>query len=237
MPAWLLPAALGAADLIGGLWAGHQGRKGQQDANEQNIALAREQMQFQERMAHSAESFSERMSSTAAQRSVADYKAAGLNPALAYERGASSPAGVTAGGAQARVENTVASGQQAIALRQNIMATAAAMKNQTAQTVADVKSKNAATAVNEATRKSIEQDTDFARINQPHHTRHLELQNLIDQLGITGLENEQELEEKLKALPGGSSKTLVNIIRSMIRPMGSTSNRTINPTTIIRNPR
>lgn len=88
------------------------GQRGQADANRQNIELAREQMSFQERMAHSAQDFSERMSNTSVQRSMADYRAAGLNPALAYERSASAPAGVTAGGSQARVENTVASGPQ-----------------------------------------------------------------------------------------------------------------------------
>lgn len=219
MPAWLLPAAIAGAELVGNWWAGQQGATGQRQANEKNIALAREQMGFQREMAHSAESFSERMSNTAYQRKVADLRAAGLNPALAYEGGgASSPAGVMAGGSQARVENTVASAYSAQQMRQSIAATAQAIQNQKRLTDAEVKTKDSTTRVNEKTALQIAQATDFAKINQPHQTRQLELQNLISQLGITGLENEQELEKKLRALPGGSSKTLINIIRSMFRP-------------------
>lgn len=215
MPAWLLPAALGAADLIGGLFAGHQGRQGQQDTNAQNVALAREQMNFQREMSHSAQSFSERMSNTAVQRSVEDYRAAGLNPALAYERSASSPAGVTAGGSQPRVENVTASGMAAQQLRQTMEATRAAILNQTKQTNADVKAKEAAAKVSDKQALQIAQATDFEKINQPHTTRRLELQNIMSSLGVTGLENEQQLEEKLKKLQGGNAKFWIQILRQM----------------------
>lgn len=67
------------------LLSGGLGFLGQKQANEQNLAIAREQMQFQANM-----------SNTAHQREVADLKAAGLNPILSANAGASSPAGAAA---------------------------------------------------------------------------------------------------------------------------------------------
>ncbi len=78
-----LPAIIGGATALG---AGALAGLGQERANKRNIALAREQMRFQERM-----------SGTAYQRAVEDMKLAGINPMLAYAQGgASSPSGQTA---------------------------------------------------------------------------------------------------------------------------------------------
>ena len=75
----LLSAGIsGGLNLLGGLFGG----SAQRDATRMNMAMAREQMSFQERM-----------SNTAVQRRVADLRKAGINPILAAGSQASSPAG------------------------------------------------------------------------------------------------------------------------------------------------
>ena len=76
--------------ILGGLF----GARGQRKANEQNIALAREQMAFQERMSNSAY-----------QRAMKDMKLAGLNPILSAKQPASTP-----GGASTRVDSVLGAG-------------------------------------------------------------------------------------------------------------------------------
>ena len=76
---------LGDIAAIADVGLGLLARKDQKSANKQNIAMAREQMAFQERM-----------SNTSYQRAAADLEAAGLNRILAIGSGASSPGGSSA---------------------------------------------------------------------------------------------------------------------------------------------
>jgi hypothetical protein len=87
-----------AAAPLANVAAGLLGAKGQRDANRQTAQLAREQMQFQERM-----------SSTAYQRAADDMEAAGLNRILALGSPATTPSG-----ARAVMQNPNASIQQGI---------------------------------------------------------------------------------------------------------------------------
>lgn len=82
---WLSEVVDDGVSSAQGLWDDFSGKSQQRSANQANIASAREQMAFQERM-----------SSTAHQREVADLKAAGLNPVLSGNSGASTPAGAAA---------------------------------------------------------------------------------------------------------------------------------------------
>ena len=88
------PGAIAALKVGGSLLGGLFGARGQRKANEQNIALAREQMAFQERMSNSAY-----------QRAMKDMKLAGLNPILSAKQPASTP-----GGASTRVESVLGAG-------------------------------------------------------------------------------------------------------------------------------
>lgn len=122
-------AGAGGASMAGPIMSGIgslMGYLGQRKANKQNIALARQQMAFQERMSNSAY-----------QRAMADMRRAGLNPILAARQPASSPGGQTARvdsalGAGVNAFNTTSSARAQIAnLKANTNLTSAKAEHQT----------------------------------------------------------------------------------------------------------
>lgn len=97
-----LIAAAPLLDVGAKIFGGLLGKSSAKKQNQANLAMAREQMAFQERM-----------SNTAHQREVKDLRSAGLNPILsAGGKGASSPGGASAQfvGEDTTMANTLSQG-------------------------------------------------------------------------------------------------------------------------------
>lgn len=184
----------GASSLLGGLI----GSKGQEAANAQNVALAREQMAFQERM-----------SNTAYQRAATDLEKAGLNRILALGKPASSPGGQTA-----TMQNVGAAGVNAAAQTAQAVNTA----RQTAASVDLVKAQTRKTN-NEANITQIKGDI-------YEWARNFDWQNLASKVGTSLAKEIQQAIKTLPSLNPYDSPQwagLIDVVEQTVNTAGSSA--------------
>ena len=117
----------GALSGIGSVWASYQNAESQRQANSANIASAREQMAFQERMYGSRY-----------QQQMADMKKAGLNPMLAFSQSpGSAPSGAAGNSSGASVESPISPAITAYTAMQTAKANVDVAKTQALKNIQD----------------------------------------------------------------------------------------------------